>query len=56
MTEWFDIYSLTTPDSRPELQLPGLRASVNYILSLLNEEIERVGADSTKVLLGGISQ
>ncbi|TGZ79863.1 alpha/beta-hydrolase [Ascodesmis nigricans] len=56
MTEWFDIYSLSDPDSRGELQLPGLRNSVEYILGLIEDEVQRLQGDAEKVILGGISQ
>lgn len=55
LTEWFDIYSLGDPDARLDLQLPGLKASVSYILKLIDEEVELLGGDSRKLILGGIS-
>lgn len=52
---WFDVYSLTDPDTQRELQVEGLRESVLKILDILNDEVELVG-DPRRVFLGGISQ
>lgn len=54
--QWFDIASLTDPASRPELQIPGLSESVEYIRSLVASEVELLGENSEqKLFLGGIS-
>ena len=55
MDEWFDIYSLTDPAKREELQVEGLRESVRYLHRLIAEEIEYV-KDSSRIILLGLSQ
>lgn len=55
MTEWFDIYSLSDTDAEPHLQTEGLGEAVRFILGLVEEEVECVGA-AERVVLGGISQ
>ncbi|KAI5803052.1 lysophospholipase/carboxylesterase family protein [Geopyxis carbonaria] len=52
MTEWFDIYSLTDPSQRSDLQANGLYASVRYIRELL----QSIGGDPSRIILAGISQ
>ena len=52
--QWFDNWSLETPNERRELQIQGLRESSAYIHSLLAREIKQVGAGN--VVLGGLSQ
>ena len=54
ITQWFDNWSLTTPNEKTELQVQGLRESSAYIHSLLRNAIELVGAQN--VVLGGLSQ
>jgi lysophospholipase II len=56
MEEWFDIYSLTDPTLREELQTQGLQQSVAFICQLIEEEVDAVGGDAQRVVLGGISQ
>jgi predicted esterase len=53
---WFEAHSLTDITSRQELQEPGIREAVGYLDSVLDDEIERLGGDAQKVVLGGISQ
>ncbi|KFY40280.1 hypothetical protein V495_05504 [Pseudogymnoascus sp. VKM F-4514 (FW-929)] len=53
---WFEAHSLTDITSRQELQEPGIREAVRYLSSVVDEEIERLGGDAGKVVLGGISQ
>lgn len=53
---WFDIYSLENTNERQDLQVDGLRESVLQVLSVLDNEIDLVGGDPSKVFLGGISQ
>ncbi|KAL8935695.1 MAG: hypothetical protein Q9211_004560 [Gyalolechia sp. 1 TL-2023] len=52
--QWFDNWSLQTPNERTELQVEGLRETSAYIHSLLRTAIDRVGAEN--VVLGGLSQ
>lgn len=56
LSEWFDLPSLEDPDQEPERQLLGLKESVEYVLRIVDEEIKRLGGDSSRVILGGISQ
>ena len=53
MDEWFDIYSLTDPSKREDLQ-KGLRDSVTFLQGLIHEEAELVTLD--RVILMGLSQ
>ncbi|KAL9015517.1 MAG: hypothetical protein Q9185_007082 [Variospora sp. 1 TL-2023] len=54
INQWFDHWSLQTPDERTELQIEGLRETSRYIHTLLRGAIEDVGAEN--VVLGGLSQ
>lgn len=54
INQWFDNWSLQTPNERTGLQVQGLRESSAYIHSLLKNAIEQVGAEN--VVLGGLSQ
>ena len=54
MDEWFDIYSLTDPSTKEELQVEGLRDSVQHILDIISKELEFVPAGNLVLL--GISQ
>jgi acetyl esterase/lipase len=63
--QWFDMSSVEHPQERPELQLPGLRASVAAILALVDAE-EALFADAPtppfaggapeRIVLAGLSQ
>ncbi|KAL8903386.1 MAG: hypothetical protein Q9207_003960 [Kuettlingeria erythrocarpa] len=54
INQWFDNWSLQTPNERTELQAEGLRETSAYVHSLLRSAIDQVGADN--VVLGGLSQ
>ncbi|RBR17509.1 hypothetical protein FVER53590_12021 [Fusarium verticillioides] len=56
MPAWFEAHSLTDTIARQDLQIPGIRQSVSYIKTILDQEIERIGGDTSRVVLGGISQ
>ena len=56
MPAWFEAHSLTDITSWQELQEPGIIEAVRYLSSVLDDEIERLGGDAGKVVLGGISQ
>lgn len=56
MDEWFDIYSLTDPSAREELQVQGLRDSVGFLRNLIRDEIELLGGDASHLFIMGISQ
>jgi lysophospholipase II len=54
MREWFNISSLTDPDYKSGLQIPGMRQAVNYVHSLIRQELQDV--PQQRLFLGGISQ
>ena len=56
MSEWFDIYSLSDTEERQDLQVEGLRESVEQILDLVDQEIKILGREPGSLILGGISQ
>jgi predicted esterase len=56
MPAWFEAHSLTDPSARQDLQTPGLLASIDHASHVMREEVERLGGDEGKVVLGGISQ
>ncbi|KAI1039120.1 hypothetical protein LB505_007513 [Fusarium chuoi] len=56
MPAWFEAHSLTDITARQDLQIPGIKESVSYIKTILDQEIEILGGDTSKVVLGGISQ
>ncbi|KAI1011956.1 hypothetical protein LB503_004317 [Fusarium chuoi] len=56
MPAWFEAHSLTDTTARQDLQIPGIKESVSYTKTILDQEIERLGGDTSKVVLGGISQ
>lgn len=53
---WFEARSLTDPTLQQDLQAPGIRVSVDHVLSILDEEIRALNGDTERVVLGGISQ
>ena len=54
MDEWFDIYSLTDPSKREDLQVEGLHDSVDFLRKVLIDEAGIVSPD--RVILLGLSQ
>ncbi|KAF5692218.1 acyl thioesterase 1 [Fusarium denticulatum] len=56
MPAWFEAHSLTDITARQDLQIPGIKQSVSYIKTILDQEIKRLDGDASKVVLGGISQ
>jgi len=54
ISQWFDMWTTENPQERPELQLPGLRRSVETILKVIAEEELILPRD--RIVLGGISQ
>ncbi|KAI8930940.1 hypothetical protein NX059_011955 [Plenodomus lindquistii] len=52
--QWFDNWSLTQPELKQHLQVPGLRETSVFLHDLLCEEIKIVGAEN--VVLMGLSQ
>ncbi|KAF5601307.1 acyl thioesterase 1 [Fusarium pseudocircinatum] len=56
MPAWFEAHSLTDITARQDLQIPGIKQSVSYIKTILDQEIKRLDGDASRVVLGGISQ
>lgn len=56
MPAWFEAHSLTDVTAKQDLQMDGIRESVEYLTSLLDDEIEKLGGAASRVVLGGISQ
>ncbi|KAF5653629.1 lysophospholipase [Fusarium sp. NRRL 25303] len=56
MPAWFEAHSLTDITAQQDLQIPGIKESVSYIKTIVDQEIKRLGGDTSKVVLGGISQ
>lgn len=56
MPAWFEAHSLTDPTAREELQMGGIRQSVDYLRGIIDQEAARLGGDSKKVVVLGISQ
>lgn len=54
MSQWFDMWSTEDPDERPEIQLPGLRASVSALGDVIRKEESRI--ERSRIFVGGISQ
>ncbi|KAJ5351170.1 alpha/beta-hydrolase [Penicillium brevicompactum] len=56
MRTWFDASSLDDIQQDQELQVQGLKESVCYVLSILDEELELLDGCCDRIFLGGISQ
>ncbi|KAF5966142.1 lysophospholipase [Fusarium bulbicola] len=56
MPAWFEAHSLTDITARQDLQIPGIKESVSHVKTIMDQEIERLGGDASKIVLGGISQ
>ncbi|POR31016.1 Acyl-protein thioesterase 1 [Tolypocladium paradoxum] len=56
MPAWFEAHSLTDVTARQDLQMGGIRESVKYLTTVLDEEIDRLGGRAENLILGGISQ
>lgn len=52
LQEWFDIYSLTEPSKREDLQKEGLRHSVTFLRHVIEQEAQLVGGFDKIILLG----
>ena len=55
MPAWFEAHSLTDITARQDLQVSGIRDSVDHVTVIINEEIRRLNGNPRKLLLGGIS-
>ncbi|OAL54469.1 alpha/beta-hydrolase [Pyrenochaeta sp. DS3sAY3a] len=56
MPAWFEAHSLTDITARQDLQVSGIRVSVDHVTAIVHEEIRRLDGNPQKLLLGGISQ
>ncbi|KAF1916628.1 Alpha/Beta hydrolase protein [Ampelomyces quisqualis] len=56
MPAWFEAHSLTDITARQELQMNGIRDSVDHIVGIISEELKRLHGDAQRLALGGISQ
>jgi lysophospholipase-2 len=56
MPAWFEAHSLTDITAHQHLQVDGLRDSVNHIIGMIEQEVERLHGNPQKLVLGGISQ
>lgn len=56
MSQWFDMWSAENPSERPELQVPGLKQSIEYIHSVIDTEASLLHGRRSKIFLAGISQ
>lgn len=54
MSQWFDMWSVESPQEQAPIQEPGLKNSVSAILALVHREEARV--QRQKIFLAGISQ
>lgn len=52
MPSWFDIYGLSE-DSREDEE--GIKKATDYVHNLIEEEINKTGISSDKILLGKVS-
>ncbi|EAS30324.3 uncharacterized protein CIMG_05803 [Coccidioides immitis RS] len=53
---WFDIASLADTNRRQDLQIQGLKESSQYVLGVIEREIELLGGRSDNIIFGGLSQ
>ncbi|KAI1458102.1 phospholipase/carboxylesterase [Annulohypoxylon moriforme] len=53
-SQWFDIWSVAQPNDKPEIQINGLKESIESIIDLVLQEEEDV--PRRNIFLGGISQ
>ncbi|KAI1208294.1 phospholipase/carboxylesterase [Annulohypoxylon truncatum] len=53
-SQWFDIWSVDSPNEKPEIQINGLKESIELVLDLVQQEEALV--PRINIFLGGISQ
>ena len=53
---WFDTFSLDDLTKRQDLQVEGLRNSVQRLGRIVEDEIERLNGNTRRLVLGGFSQ
>ncbi|KAK4447085.1 acyl-protein thioesterase [Podospora aff. communis PSN243] len=56
MIQWFDTWNIQNLSDREELQLPGLRESVESVRAIVESETALVGGDRSRIILAGVSQ
>ena len=54
ISQWFDVWDITTPEDKEDLMIPGLKESVGQILEIVKEEAQEIPLE--RIILGGISQ
>jgi predicted esterase len=54
ISQWFDVWDLTTPEDKEDLMVPGLKESLGQILEIIKEEARNIPME--RIILGGISQ
>ncbi|KAK0705458.1 Alpha/Beta hydrolase protein [Lasiosphaeris hirsuta] len=54
ISQWFDMWAVETPQERNELQVPGLKSSIDLVAQVINDE--EVLVPRGRIILGGISQ
>ena len=54
ISQWFDIWDITTPEDKEDLIIPGLKESIGHILEIIKEEAQEIPLE--RIILGGISQ
>jgi lysophospholipase II len=53
---WFEAHSLTDIDARQDLQMEGITLSTQYLVVLVNEEVDRLRGACENLFICGISQ
>ena len=53
---WFDTFSLDDLGDRQDLQVPGLRDSIQLVKSVVENEVDVLNGHVDRVVLGGFSQ
>lgn len=53
---WFEAHSLTDLDAKQDLKIEGIKQSTEFLLRIMNEEIERLQGARENLFLCGISQ
>lgn len=56
MPAWFEAHSLSDTTSRQDLQTAGIKDSVAYVQSILDDELAILEGRKEKLIMGGISQ
>ena len=56
MRDWFEVSSLSDPEYQQSLQVRGLSECIVHLHGLIEKEVQDVGGDPRRVVLGGISQ